>query len=234
MTRLFENAKRNWKSVFFFIFLSVLFWLLEFALQWYWLSPQQMAFSLVRSFGFSAATFLALALFLSALFKWKPLWNKYWPLRRNLGVMGTVFLLLHFWFAFSGMDFDFSFFFFSLDPFQNPLLPGLLALVLFLIVTLVSNDWLQEKLGGKNWKRIQQLVYLAFWASVVHFLSINPPMLQNPAGYLVLLVTALALFGELYWFVRMMLAKRAGKKALLVGLLLVALYLFTAFSLWFR
>jgi len=53
-------------------------------------------------------------------------------------------------------------------------------------------------------------------------------LLKNPAGYVLLAVTALALFGQFYWFVRTV-AKRRNVIGIVVGLVVIALYLGTAY-----
>ena len=230
MPKLFEGAAKNWRFVAKFAVFSVAFWLLEFLFQTTFVSPINLGFALVRSFGFSAATFISLALLSSVVFKFFPEFARYWHVRRSLGVMGYIFLSFHVFFAvrffYNGNVFSA---FFSLNPFENPVIFGAIANPVFFVMALTSTDWAVQKLGGKNWKAIHRLVYFAFFATVAHFLTINPPMLMNAAGYLLLLAAFLALAGELFWFV-----KTAAKNGFLtlgtkIGFLAILLYLIVAF-----
>lgn len=231
MVKLFEGAVKNWKSVLLFLVFSLVFWLLEFVLQYYFLVPldplvpDQFGAAMVRSFAFSGATFFSAALLCSSIFRWFPRYAKHWPLRRSLGVMGFVFILMH---SFSVVNFYFggdpTGLYWSLNPFENPLIFGILAMPLFFVITITSTDWAMRKLGA-NWKTVQRLVYFAFMLSVFHFLIINPPALMNIAGYLLILVTFLALAGELYWFLKMGLQKKFSGTGSLIGFLIIFLYL---------
>ncbi|MBI4181938.1 MAG: DM13 domain-containing protein [Candidatus Aenigmarchaeota archaeon] len=209
-----------------FLAFSLVFWGLEFAYQWYVLIPGEVGGALVRSFALAGATFFGLALCSSAVFRWKPRWVKYWYVRRSLGVMGFVFIILHFvstqQFLF---NWDLPALFWSLDPFQNPVLFGLAAMPIFFLLAITSFDWAVDKLGQRKWKAIHRLVYFGYLFSVFHFLLINPALLLNPAGYLLLAVTALAVGGDLYWFIRTVVAKKSSKLGIAVGVLVILLWL---------
>lgn len=229
MVKLFEGAIKNWKLVISFIVLSIIFWFIEFAYQFYVLIPGDLGLSLVRSFGFSAATLIGLALLSSSIFKWKPALAKYWDIRRNLGVMGFVFLLFHFRSVMAFvLEEDLFQIVWSLNPFENPLFFGLMGFTIFFLMAITSFDWAVAKLGSK-WKIIHGLVYFGYWTGVSHFLLINPPALMNLAGYLLIAITFLALAGQLFWFI-----KTAGKfnfktKGTLIGIFVIFLYLVTIY-----
>lgn len=229
MAKLFEGARKNWKFVISFIVISIIFWLLEFSYQFYVFAPGELGLGLVRSFGFSAATFFGLALLSSSIFKWKPALAKYWDVRRNLGVMGFVFLSFHFrTVLIVVLNEDLSQIVGSLNPFENPLFFGLMGLIVFFLMAITSFDWAVAKLGA-NWKKLHRLVYFGYWAGVSHFLLVNPPALMNPAGYLLIAITFLALAGQLFWFI-----KTAGKfnfktRGTLIGILVIFLYLITLY-----
>ncbi len=231
MAGLFEGARKNWKFVLVFIALSVAFWLLQFGFQFYWLkAPLERA--LIRSFSLAGATLISLSLLSSSVFRWFPKYAKHWTVRRSLGVMGVVLIGLHalavIVFVFKG---NISNLFQSLNPIENPIVFGAFALPVFFLVALVSTDWAVQKLGTK-WKSIQRLVYFSFWAAVFHFLLINPEALLNPFGYLLLLVTFLALASELYWFIQTVSKKRAFTIGTAIGILLILLYLIIAYFVW--
>lgn len=230
MAKLFEGARKEWKFVLKFLAVSVLFWLAEFSLQYFVLVPEELVLSLVRSFAFSGATFIGLALLSSSVFKFKPKYARYWYARRSLGVTGFVFISLH---SFTAVNFLFagkqSEIFFSLNPIENPIVFGLFAYLIFFLMALTSTDWAVEKLGFKRWKALHRLVYIAFYAAVFHFATINPALLLNPAGYLLLLVTFLALAGQLYWFTRTSKKHNFSSLGTKIGVLVILLYLVTAY-----
>ena len=222
---MFEGAIKDWKFVVSFIVASIVFWLLEFAYQFYLLVPGQLNVSLVRSFALSGATLFSAALLSSALMRWKPAWARYWNVRRALGVVGTAFIALHvvsvIQFLYLGGVFAP---FFSLNPFENPIVFGLLALSFFLALALTSTDWAVRTMRVW-WKRLHRLVYLAYLFAVLHCTTVNPPILFNPAGYLLLLMAALALIGELYWFYRISKKRKFQSMEFKVGVGMIVLWI---------
>lgn len=225
-TRLFSGARKEWRFVFKFLAFSFVFWILQFAYQFYFLIPGEVGGSLVRSFALSGATFIGLALLSSSVFKWRPSLAKYWYVRRSLGVMGWFFISLHILtvigFLFQG---DTSGIFYSLNPFQNPIIFGVLAFPIFFLMAMTSTDWAVEKLGFRKWKAIHRLVYFGYLFAIFHFLLINPALLMNPAGYLLLVVTFLALAGQLFWFLKIASRKKFSTLGSGVGFLVIFLWL---------
>ncbi|MEM4261520.1 MAG: hypothetical protein QXI10_01000, partial [Candidatus Diapherotrites archaeon] len=98
MPYFFEGAKKHWKQILLFCFISVIFWLLQFFYQKL-IEQEPIEVSLVRSFAFAGTTFIALSLLTSIVFKFSPKLAVNWPLRRNLGVVGALFVLFHVFFA---------------------------------------------------------------------------------------------------------------------------------------
>ena len=234
MPQLFEGAIKNWQFTLKFIAFSIVFFLLEFAFQFYLNSTGDLHASLVRSLGLSGATFVSSALLSSAVFRFQPKYAKYWTVRRGLGVTGFVFIFFHilaatqFYFKWdAGMEY------FSLNPLENPIIFGAFSFLILIPVALTSTDWAMAKMGG-NWKTVQRLVYVAFWAMIFHFLTIAPQQLTNPAGYILLLITFLALAGELYWFLKTAMQKNFKGTAVLIGIAIIILYILTAYLVWFR
>lgn len=217
-----------------FIIVSIVFLFIEFSYQFYFASPGDFKASVIRGFAFTGATFISLALLSSSIFKFWPKYAKYWTVRRALGVTGFILGTMHIvavvMFVLNG---DFlAPLAYSLNPFVNPLIFGTIAYVILFIITITSTDWAVARLGSK-WKAIQRLVYFAFWGLVFHFMMTNPPALMNLAGYLLMAVTALALAGQLYWFVQFILQKKTTTKGIIVGVIVIALFLVTAYIAWF-
>ncbi|MDO8537478.1 MAG: ferric reductase-like transmembrane domain-containing protein [archaeon] len=231
MAEFFGGARKNWKGVLGFIIFSILFWFIQFWHQLNVLGTQPVEIALLRSFSLSGATFIATALLLSSIFRFVPKYAKYWDVRRSFGVMGFVFVFLHYMSVvsalFKGNILSVYAFAFSspIDPFVKPIIFGMLAFPIFFLMFLTSTDWAYDKLGEKKWKAIHRLVYFGFMLAVFHFLLINPPALMNLAGYLLLAITFLALAGELYWFIQTILKKRGSTLATAIGILIIFLYI---------
>ncbi|MBI4210107.1 MAG: ferric reductase-like transmembrane domain-containing protein [Candidatus Diapherotrites archaeon] len=233
MSRLFGGAMKDWRFVLNFCVFSFLFWAAEFAFQYFGPSEGQIGPSLYRSFGLAGATFFGLSLLSSSLFRFRPALARYWTVRRAFGVVGFLFIALHVLFVtnflFEGNPFMA---YYSLNPFENPLIFGAAAFYILLLVTLTSTDWAVQKLGGK-WKAVQRLVYFAFMLSIFHFISTNPAGLLNLAGYFLLLVTALALLGELYWFIQVARQRNFKSLGTFIGLFIILLYIAIAYLAFF-
>lgn len=194
--------KTYWGLMLKFATLAALFWLLEFAAQFFWLAKGELGGSLVRSFALAGATLVGSALFSSALFRFWPRLAVHWRIRRYLGVSGFIFIFLHVvsvYNYFFGWDILSAYY--SLNPIENPIIFGSFAFPILFVMAATSTDWAVQKLTPKIWKIIHRFVYIAYIASVFHFMLINPVLLKNPPGYLLLAVTAAALLGQLYWYI---------------------------------
>ena len=198
-----EKKETYWRFLFGYSICAILFWFIEFLLQYYWISNGEAGISLVRSFSFSGATLIGLALFSSSVFRWIPSTAAYWRIRRYLGVSGFIFALLHVVSAYRTVfDFDLKSIYFSFNPLINPIIFGSIAFPILMIMTMTSTDWVVEKLTYKTWKNIHRLVYIAYISVIFHFLLINPGLLVNVPGYILILVTIMAVFGQLFWFLK--------------------------------
>jgi len=210
---------------------AIAFWFLEFLLQYYWLTPGfNSELSLIRSFSLTGATLIGLALSLSVIFRWAPHTAQYWRVRRYLGVSGAVFASLH---AFSAQyllfSFDLKLAYFSFNPIVNPIVFGTVGLFIFLVMAFTSSDWAVQKLTPRVWKFIHRFVYVAFLASVFHFLLMNPIALKNPPGYLLLAVSAFVLAGHLQLFIKTAWRRRFRSPGSWAGIAIIAGTLGTAY-----
>src|SRR3989338_5421436 len=217
-----KKKNNNIKTILKFASLAIIFLVIQFLLQYFWLSKGKIDESFVRSFSFAGATLIGLALFSSAIFKWIPTTAKHCRFRRYLGVSGFVFVLFH---ALSVYYFYYHFnlkeIYFSLNPIKNPIVFGSIALPIFMIMALTSSDYMVNKLTPKVWKFIHRFVYIAYIAAIFHFIIVNPAALNNPPGYLLILVTCLALFGQIFWFFKTARQKRFKSTGSLIGILLI-------------
>lgn len=235
MVRLFEGAVRNWRFVLGFVVLSVLAWAAEFAYQFYGFSQGEAVPSIIRASSLAGATFIGLSLLSSSVFKWIPRYARYWYVRRSLGVVGVCFSLVHVFFVMSSLlGWNFGLLFASLNPFENPLVLGVLALPILIAMTLTSTDWAVQRMGFPRWKALHRLVYLAYLFVVFHFLLTYPDALMNLAGYILIAVTLAALAGELFWFVKTVWLKRAGLFGSLFGIIMIFLWLVFGYMYYVR
>lgn len=220
MTKLFEGARQNWKYVIKSVILAIIFWLVQFFYQYFVLIPGDLNYSLIRSFALTGATLIGIALIIGPLAVLKSSIN-FIPHRRTIGVLGFAFILMHLSMAITFVyQVNLSIIFYTLNPFVNPVIFGFLAFLFLFLLFITSTDWAVEKLKFKNWKRIHRLVFFAFVFAVMHFIHMNPPILQNPAGYLLLFVTLLVFILEIAAFIKTVMKKK-NKKDTLTGLLII-------------
>lgn len=216
---------RHFVPLILFSIGAALFWLAEFAYQYFAFAPQELSVSLVRSFAFAGTTLIGAALFSSALFKWIPVWAQYWRYRRYLGVSGFALIIGHVWSVYHFyFNYNLRVVYWNFNPITNPLVFGSIALILFFAMAATSTDSAVQLLTPKNWKRLHRVVYIAYWAAIFHFILTNPALLKNPAGYLLLAVTAAALFGQGYWFMRIASRKHFISWGALIGIGMILLY----------
>lgn len=222
--------KRYWKQLGLFSLCAVVIWMIEFAYQYYIVIPDQRDFALIRTAAITGVTFFSSALCLSAVFKWWPRLAGYWRLRRYFGVAGFLSIACHVLFV-TGLlyQWEVSLIYYSFNPLQNPIIFGSLAFPVFFLMAATSTDWAVEKLGTKRWKNVHRLVYFGYGLAITHFLIINPLAWQNVAGYIMLGLTAGALLGQLYWYLRLASRRRFRSLGTILGLCILGLYGYLAY-----
>lgn len=197
-----------------------------------WQSDPEQALLLAGAFG--GATSISLALTLSGVFLLRPSWgDQYWRIRRYCGVSGTSMILVH---VFAAIVFyaggDIRLLYPSLNPFQNPVVFGAIALPIFMVMASTSTDWAYDKLTPRRWKFIHRFVYIAYPSAVFHYLTMNPGYLKSLPGVVLLTLTTTAFAGALYGFVRHIrkdgfdLGTKIGS-VILLGILTTAVLLFS-------
>ena len=215
---------KSWPFFIVFCLAALLFLALEIAYQYYVLLPGIVTISLLRGAALAGTTLISASLFSSAIFKWWPKTAIHWRIRRYLGVAGASWITLH---VISAVLWQFNgnipAVFYTFNPIENPIIYGVAAFVIYVIMMLTSTDWAMRLLG-RHWKTIHRFVYFAFASSILHFLFTAPQNLLNPAGYLLLLVTGLAVAGQLYWFMRTVAPKRFATPGTLVGFLIIVYF----------
>jgi methionine sulfoxide reductase heme-binding subunit len=76
---------------------------------------------------------------------------------------------------------------------------GMLAWLLLVPLALTSTSWSIRKLGGKRWKRLHQLVYVAAVCGVIHYWWQVKPGVLAPLSITVILAVLLAARPVLAW-----------------------------------
>ena len=226
---LFAGARKELKYVLFASALALIFWLLQFANQYLFLIPGELEGSILRSFALSGATLISLALIIGPLRTLLPKYN-FLVHRRTVGVWGFTFIIMHFITVTAFLfDFDLSRLLWNSNPLANPLLFSIGSFPVFVAMWATSTDWAVQKLSFKRWKFLHRFVFLAYIGAVAHYSLINPELLYNPAGYLLIGVTILALGLELGAYVKTVNRKGFGKGGV-IGLLIIlfAASIFTA------
>ncbi len=228
-----NDKEKKTKNLIFFTIFAFGFWIIQFLYQYLSFTKDDLENSLLRSFALTGATLIGFALFSSAIFKWHPKWAKHWRTRRHLGVAGFTFIFFHvisaYYFLF---DFRFKDVYYSLNPLENPIVFGSMAFPIFMLMALTSTDWAVRKLTFKWWKFIHRFVYFAYAFAIFHFTQVNPALLDNYAGYFLILITSLAVFGQLFWFIVTIIQRRFRTYGVLVGALVIAVYIFFGFHAW--
>ncbi len=231
---LFGWVQKSWAFNFKFVFISLIFLLLQFAIQYYFYVPGIIDMSIVRALAFSGATLIGLSLLSSIAFKFKPLLSKYSFVRKNLGVMGFIFIFFHVIAAIQFYFFgDLSKVYFSFNPLENPIVFGALAYPILFVMAITSIQWVEHKIGGTWWKALHRLVYFAFLFIVFHFTQQNPAALNSIPGYFLILVTAGVLLGELYWFFMVSKQRQFKNPGFYIGLAIILLYIILGYLAFF-
>ncbi|MDP3985807.1 MAG: ferric reductase-like transmembrane domain-containing protein, partial [Candidatus Veblenbacteria bacterium] len=206
---------------------SAVLWLAEFWYQYNVYEPGNFIGAWVRSNSLTGATLISLALLLSGLFKWVPRWARHYRWRRNIGVAGFVFItlhvagVLHYVFHWRVLEILYSW-----QPFENPLIFGLLGYTIILAMALTSSEWTVRKLR-KWWKFIHRFIYLAEVGIIFHILLLGDDILESPPGYLLYGVGGAAVLGQVYWWMRVSAQRKFRNAGFWVGLgtILLALFL---------
>lgn len=228
---IFHGLRENKKYVAKASILILIFWFIEFSYQYRVLIPGEMQLSLLRSFALSGATLVSAALIIGPLAKLTK--YNFIVHRRTLGVWGFTFIIMHMLMVLSYIyNFNLSNALSPLDPFVNPPIFGAIAFLIFLPVYLTSTDWAVDRLGFKKWKSVHRLVYFAYIFAVLHYTLVSPRWFSNPANFLLLALTVVALVVQVIAFLKTIKRTRS-KKATIIGLIIIlfgAVMFFAAYT----
>jgi sulfoxide reductase heme-binding subunit YedZ len=118
-----------------------------------------------------------------------------WPitLRRLLGLFAFAYALLHFsvWVV---LDFFFDWELMLEDIVKRPYITvGMTALVLLVPLAVTSTSGMIRRLGGKAWRRLHRLAYVAAILGVLHYLWLAKVGVHTPWIYAAILAVLLAI-----------------------------------------
>lgn len=201
------------------VFLAILvLWVLELLWQLYVEGTEPWGLALLRSYAFTGATVIGLALSASTLFKWRPRLAAYWRVRRYLGVGGFVAIVLHVLTVYNVIyDWQILSVYQPLNPLLNPVVFGSFAFPIFLAMALTSSDRALTWMGSRNWKRLHRLVYIGYPLAILHFAFVSPSAIKTAPGVLLIAVTVFAVFGQIFWWLRTIARKKFKTPATVVG-----------------
>lgn len=213
---------------------ALAFWLAQFLYQFYLLTPGDVKYSLIRSFGITGATLISLALILGPLAKLTR--YNYLIHRRAVGVWGFTFVIMHTFVILAYvLNWNPLLIFSTLNPWANPVIFGSIAFVLFLPLYATSTNWAVRKLGYPRWKNLHRLIYFAYLASVLHYTQVNPLALENLPGYLLRIITVLAIGMQIAGFIKVSMQTK-NKKHIVIGSLIIlsalAMLAYAFFRTW--
>ncbi len=217
-----KKRETHWLEALLFSIFAIAFGFFQYAMQARVYSVgQDDIWTYIRTASFAGATLIGFALLSSVIFRLFPRTAQYWRVRRYLGVWGCIYVYIHIVSVYIYYEFDLSQIYPTLNPLDNPKVFGLIAAPIFLAMALTSSDRAMDFLTPRRWKMLHRFVYVAYLASVFHYISINPQVLVSIPGALLLTVTALTIVGHTYLFFRTAIRKRFRSVGSVVGLMII-------------
>lgn len=233
---LLTRGPNSWRAFWWFCAFALIFWFAEFAYQYFILIPGETLIALERASALAGATLISAALLMSIVIKFAPRYAIYWRIRRFLGVSGVLFATAHVLLVTGFLNIEILALIFSeLNPLINPALFGVIAYPIFFFMAITSTDYMVQLLTPRWWKMLHRLVYFGYASVVFHFVSMslyNPELITHVPGFLLSVMIAATLAGQLYWFVRIAGKRRFLTAGALVGFAVVALYAIVGYLIW--
>jgi sulfoxide reductase heme-binding subunit YedZ len=142
--------------------------------------------TVTRSTGVWTLRFLLITLAVTPL-RWLTGWNDVIRLRRMLGLFaffyGTLHLITYVW-----LDQFFDCAAIAKDVVKRPFITaGFSAYVLLVPLAITSTAGMIRRIGGRNWRRLHRLAYVAAALGVVHYWWLVKLDTRPPRNYAVLL-----------------------------------------------
>ncbi len=151
-------------------------------------NPSQL---LQRSLGLWALRLLLITLAITPLVRWTR-WYRLVPLRRTLGLASFAYACAHLG-VYLWLDMGFDLHEMAFDVAERPfIVTGALIFLCLVPLAATSTTAAQRALGGRRWKALHRLIYVAVLLAAVHYVMATKVALTAP---LLHAVAALALLG---------------------------------------
>jgi len=148
--------------------------------------------------GMSALVFLLLTLLVTPLRKISG-WNWIIFSRRTLGLYAFFYALAHF-LIFFGLDRSFSISSTVSEMFKRKyLFVGALGLLVMVPLAATSTNAMIKRLGGKRWRALHRLAYVAAIAGVIHYYMQVKADVRRPLVFAAILAVLLGYRLMVYW-----------------------------------
>lgn len=157
----------------------------------------------IRWLGDKAILFIMIALAVTP-FRRVTGWTEIVRLRRMLGLFAFFYAILHL-LAYSGLDQQFDWGAIGTDILKRRYITvGMAVIVILTALAVTSPRFMVRWMGGKNWRKLHRLVYLAGIGAVVHYYMMVKADTRDPLlyGALLLGLFALRLPNPAKWFAR--------------------------------
>jgi ferredoxin-NADP reductase/DMSO/TMAO reductase YedYZ heme-binding membrane subunit len=136
----------------------------------------------IHTTGLVGLVLLTLSLMITPLRRFTK-WNALVAIRRNLGVLGFTYILIHF-LIFFWWDRDGSVASTATEIVERVYLWfGFGALVLMIPLALTSTDAMVSRLGPRRWKLLHRLAYVVIGAGVVHYYLLVKSDTRQPIAF---------------------------------------------------
>lgn len=150
-----------------FYFKSLIFSLFIFVLSYAYISWQNIPNALNKSVADTAAFLVGFSMILSGMAYFFNFLDKKVIYRKYIGLMGFTFAILHFVLSFSAFQN-----LLKIETWHNltmwPMLAGFLALIIFTLMALASNQLAIRFLGAKLWRGVLRFGYVGIFFVLVH------------------------------------------------------------------
>ncbi len=184
---------RMWEKTFFFS-LGLLI------LNFFYLYIQTRRFNIYlynKAFATTSVILVGLSFALSGICYFWNFADKKIIYRKYLGIVGFFYGLLHGGVSFFLLPGPSPLSYYLSREHILPFLSGFLALLIFLMMTLISNRYSIQHLGGRLWKNLMHLGYIAYFFVIIHIILLNLGGWKNILSglYLITLIFALLVIG---------------------------------------
>jgi DMSO/TMAO reductase YedYZ heme-binding membrane subunit len=148
-------------------------------------------------------TILSLAFLPGPLSKiWSNVFGKYLVLRKPLGIIGFILILLHSYLSFVYYYKSDLYNALFNNPKQLAFIAASISFLIFVLMALTSTKEAVQKMGYQRWKMLQRTGYFALFLAIIHFVVVetkpNIGFDVRPFAYLALIISIATLILRIY------------------------------------